>query len=156
MTAVRRVGPNFKDWPRLLALIREAFSVMEGRIDPPSSVHRLTVEKMADDAAHGAVFVAEREDGLAGCIFCRPRGGALYLGKLAVRPNLQGQGIGHALVDAARAEAERLGLSALELEARVELWENHAAFAAMGFTRVAETSHPGFDRTTSITMRRCL
>ena len=156
MTDVRRVGPEFKDWPRVLALIREAFAFMEGRIDPPSSVHRLTVEKMADDSALGAVFVAERESGLAGCIFCRPRGGVLYLGKLAVRPNMQGQGIGHALVDAARVEAERLGLSALELEARVELWENHAVFAAMGVTRVEETSHPGFDRATSITMRRRL
>jgi hypothetical protein len=41
----------------------------------------------------------------------------------------------------------------LELETRIELTENHAAFARMGFIKTAETSHEGFDRTTSIVMR---
>lgn len=42
----------------------------------------------------------------------------------------------------------------LELETRIELLENHATFAALGFVRVTESAHPGFSRPTSITMRK--
>ena len=37
---------------------------------------------------------------------------------------------------------------------RIELTENHATFAALGFAKVAETAHPGYKRATSITLRR--
>ena len=83
----------------------------------------------------------------------RPREDALHIGKLAVRPGLHGSGIGKALVAAAQAEARALDLKALELQTRIELTENHAAFARMGFVKVGETAHPGYERPTSITMR---
>jgi N-acetylglutamate synthase-like GNAT family acetyltransferase len=70
-----------------------------------------------------------------------------------VRPDLHGHGIGRALIAAARAEAQALGLKALELQTRVELTENHAFFARMGFVKVGETAHPGYERPTSVTMR---
>jgi len=38
----------------------------------------------------------------------------------------------------------------------VELVENHAAFAKMGFVRTGESAHPGYDRPTSITLRRAV
>jgi phosphinothricin acetyltransferase len=41
----------------------------------------------------------------------------------------------------------------LELETRIELTENHATFARMGFIKTAETAHPGYERPTSIKMR---
>ena len=53
-------------------------------------------------------------------------------------------------------EARVLGLPALELQSRVELGENRAAFAALGFFQVGLTSHPGFDRPTSSTFRRAV
>ena len=45
---------------------------------------------------------------------------------------------------------------ALELETRIELTENHETFAALGFVKVSEGAHPGYDRTTFITMRKTL
>jgi hypothetical protein len=42
----------------------------------------------------------------------------------------------------------------LELQTRVELIENHKTFAALGFEKVAEAAHPGYDRPTSIVMRK--
>jgi hypothetical protein len=54
----------------------------------------------------------------------------------------------------AEADAKILGLAALELESRIELTENHQAFAALGFTKTGETAHPGYNRATSITMRK--
>jgi GNAT superfamily N-acetyltransferase len=150
---VRRAPVDFGDWEALRALIHDAFAYMNGRIDPPSSAWRLTPQSMAADAAKGALLLAVSGSTLVGCVFVRPKADALYIGKLAVRPGLQGSGIGKALVEAARAEARALGLEALELETRIELTRNHDAFARMGFIKTAETAHPGYERPTSITMR---
>jgi GNAT superfamily N-acetyltransferase len=150
---IRRAPADFAEWEAVRTLILDAFASMEGRIDPPSSALRLTAQSMADDAAKGALLLAERGGTLVGCVFVRPKGDALYIGKLAVQPGLQGQGIGKALVAAARAEARTLGLAMLELQTRIELTENHAAFARMGFVKSGETTHEGYDRPTSITMR---
>jgi N-acetylglutamate synthase-like GNAT family acetyltransferase len=150
---VRRAPADFAGWEEVRALILDAFAFMEGRIDPPSSALRLTARSMAEDAAKGALLLAELEGALAGCAFVRLKGEALHIGKLAVRTALQGRGIGKAIVAAARAEARARGLRSLELQTRIELRENHAAFARMGFVKVAETAHPGYARPTSITMR---
>ena len=48
------------------------------------------------------------------------------------------------------------GKPALELQTRIELTGNHAAFRRMGFVETARTAHPGFDRPTSITFRKRL
>jgi GNAT superfamily N-acetyltransferase len=150
---VRRAQPDFTDWEPVRSLILEAFAYMNGRINPPSSALRLTAESMKADAAKGALLLAERNGALAGCVFARRKDDALYIGKLAVRPELHGLGIGRKLVDAAREEARRLGIATLELQTRVELTENHATFARMGFVKTGETAHAGFAQPTSITMR---
>ena len=151
--AVRRAATDFADWEAVRTLIHEAFATMEGRIEPPSSALRLTPQALAADAADGALLLARSGNALVGCVFVRPKQDALYIGKLAVRPDLHGSGIGKALVQAARAEARVLGLKSLELQTRIELTENHAAFAKMGFIKTGETAHQGYERSTSITMR---
>ncbi len=150
---IRAAPADFADWETVRRLILDAFASMEGRIDPPSSALRLTAASMVADAAKGALLLAERDGALVGCLFLRPQGDALYVGKLAVRPGLHGQGIGSALMTAARAEARSRGLATLELQTRVELTENHARFARMGFVKTGETTHAGYARPTSITMR---
>jgi ribosomal protein S18 acetylase RimI-like enzyme len=150
---IRRAPDDFADWETVRALILEAFATMEGRIDPPSSALRLTARSIADDAAKGALLLADLDGALVGCVFVRPQADALYVAKLAVRPDLQGRGIGRALMAAARAEARARGLAALDLQVRIELTENQAAFARMGFVKTAETAHPGYRRPTSIAMR---
>lgn len=144
------------DWAAVLALLQRAFAFMEGRIDPPSSLHRLDAAGLGAKAGAERCFLARRGGRLAGCVFCAPRADCLYIGKLAVEPALHGQGIGRALMATAEAEARSLGLPALELQTRIELTENHAAFARMGFARAGETAHPGYDRPTSLTMRKVL
>jgi GNAT superfamily N-acetyltransferase len=150
---VRRAPADFAAWEMVRALILDAFAAMAGRIDPPSSALRLTAASMAADAAQGALLLAEQAGVPVGCAFVRPKGDALYIGKLAVRPDLQGSGIGQALMAAARGEAGSRGLAILELQTRIELTETHAAFARMGFVKTGETAHPGYARPTSITMR---
>ena len=150
---IRGAPPDFHDWALVRALILDAFAYMDARINPPSSALRLTPGSMQADAEKGTLLLAYRMNDLVGCVFAQAKDDALYIGKLAVRPDLQGAGIGRKLVEAAREEARRRGLTMLELRTRIELTENHAMFARMGFLKTAETTHEGFDRPTSITMR---
>ncbi len=147
MTAREDFGP-------VLNLIREAFLYMEGRIDPPSSVHRLTAPALAEQATKGEIWVAEERGAVVACGVLTPRDGELYLGKLAVAATHRGQGLARQFVDHALRRAAALGKPAVTLQTRVELVENHAVFAALGFRRVAETAHEGFTRPTSYTYRR--
>lgn len=138
------------DLPATLALIQSAFAFMEGRIDPPSSMHRLTV----DDLAKSEVWVIGAPP--VACIVLTPKADALYLGKLAVCAAERGKGHARALIDIAEMRARELGLSALELQTRIELIENKRTFEAMGFVELARIAHEGYDRPTSITYRRPL
>lgn len=133
------------DWPGLLALIRRAFASMEGRIDPPSSLHHLTPQALA---ASPEVWVLGAPP--VACMVLTPKPGGLYLSKLAVEPELQGQGLGRRMVARAEDRARELGLPQVELETRVELIENHRFYLALGYAEAGRSAHPGFDRPTSV------
>ena len=152
VTAPRSIGADDPLLPDVLALIRRSFAYMEGRIDPPSSVHRLTLITMQDHCRKGGeIWVTGTAP--AACMFLTPRADCLYLGKLAVDQNHRGTGLARQMVAAAASRARDFGLPALELQTRVELVENHRAFAKLGFVKTAEGSHPGYTRVTDITMR---
>ena len=53
------------------------------------------------------------DEGILGCVELRKEGDKLYMGMLTVRPNLQGRGIGKALMAAAEAEAVRRNCKAV-------------------------------------------
>jgi GNAT superfamily N-acetyltransferase len=149
MTPVRANGSY--DWGAVLRLIRAAFADMDGRIDPPSSMHRLTAAEIAVQAETGEVWVIEDLGVPVACVFLTVKPGCLYLGKLAVAQPWRGHGLARRLVEVAGARARAMGLPVLELQARVELAENHAAFRALGFTQTAATAHDGYDRPTALT-----
>jgi GNAT superfamily N-acetyltransferase len=154
--SVARLPSDFEDWQGLLDLILRAFAYMDGVIDPPSSAHKLTPESLKRKCRDETVFLAFDGTSLAGCIFLDDRGDHAYVGKLAVEPSLQGRGIGRRLMEAAENEARRRGKRFLELQTRVELIANHATFARLGFRETARTAHAGYDRPTSLTMRKDL
>lgn len=134
------------DWQALLGLIQRAFAAMEGRIDPPSSMYRLT----EDDLAHypGEVWVIG--DPAIACVLMKPRGDVLYLEKLSVEAAYKRQGRARELIVVARERGRALGCKRVELFSRVELVENHAAFFALGFRQTGTATHPGFDHPTSL------
>lgn len=146
---------DFVDWPDLFTLLAACFGPMEGRITPRSSFTRMTPESLRMMASHNDVFLI-RAPGPIACLFGQAQGSAYYLSKLATSPEHRGQGLARALIKAASTRAKSLGCTALTLQTRVELIENHATFRALGFTQSGETCHPGFDRPTSMTFRRAL
>lgn len=153
---IGRLPDDFTDWNALLALLSTAFAYMDGVVDPPSSAHRLTPQALAEKSKHETCFVASEGSRLVGCIFVHERSDHVYVGKLAVAPSHQRRSIGAALLQAAEVHARLLGKPTLELQTRVELKGNQAAFARMGFHETERKAHAGYDRPTSLTMRKQL
>ncbi|WP_241525621.1 GNAT family N-acetyltransferase [Pseudophaeobacter leonis] len=63
-------------------------------------------------------------------------------------------GVSRFLVEHACERALQLGGAVLELQVRVELVVNQAAFTRLGFGKTAETAHSGFERPTPLTLQR--
>ena len=141
-------------WQRLLELLQAAFAYQEHRIDPPSSVHALDVGSLSEKAREEHLFLAHADGDLAGCVFAAKQTSALYVSKLAVRPHLQGRGVGRRLMGAVEEFARQSGQALLELNTRIELTENHRTFERLGFVKVAEHAHEGFDWPTYVTMQK--
>ena len=137
---------------QVLHLIQESFSFMTGRIDPPSSMHSLTLQDLTKMAQTD--WILGMGDPVKACVVASPRNHALYLGKMAVDSSLRGQGIARVLVHACERIAMDLGLDRLELQVRIELVENQNAFAKMGFVKTSENCHQGYNRVTEITMQK--
>ncbi|TWD55695.1 acetyltransferase (GNAT) family protein [Agrobacterium vitis] len=155
MVDIVQIDESFENWEGLLALVQEAFDYMHTRIDPPSSAIKLTADTLKSKAHEEIGYAAMIDGKLVGCLFCRQDAeDILYVGKVAVLPNLQGQGIGRAMLKAAEGVAHACGVEKLRLETRIELDNNHMRFEKWGFHKVAEKSHPGFDRVTYIQMEK--
>lgn len=154
MITIAEKPQDFDAWQELLELLRMSYAYMDGRIDPPSSLHRLDAASLAEKSEQETLLLAWDGETLAGCCFLREANESFYIGKLAVDPRRQGLGIGRRLLTYTADLARQKGRSALELETRIELVENHRAFAALGFRKTGESTHPGYSRSTSITMRR--
>ena len=153
LTATRH-APDDAALALILDLLRRGFAGMEGRIDPPSSLHRLTLADLQDHCRGGEVWSLGPPP--VACVILTPKADALYVGKLCVEPGAQGKGLARRLIDIAAGRARARGLPALELQTRVELTENHAAFARLGFEQAGSTAHRGYGRPTSLTFRKLL
>ena len=151
---VSRLPPAFDDWRALHGLLVSAFAAIDERIDPPSSLTRMSVDDLRAKARSEFAVIAREGQHLVGCGFGSPISASLYLSKLAVDPDFQKRGVLRSMLPLFVAEAQRFGLKGLELQTRVELTDNHAAFRALGFEKVAETAHHGYDRPTSFTFRK--
>ncbi|MEO5756102.1 MAG: GNAT family N-acetyltransferase [Mesorhizobium sp.] len=154
--SVAQIPADFERWNEVLALIMRAFASMDGVIDPPSSAHLLTIDSLRAKARYETGFVALSGGKIVGCVFVLERPADLYVGKLAVDPYCQGQGIGKQLIRAVEDFARTRAKPVIELQTRIELTGNHAAFARLGFRETERTAHEGYDRPTSITMRKMI
>jgi phosphinothricin acetyltransferase len=153
--AVRRLeASDTAALAQVLTLIQTSFAYMTGRIDPPSSMHQLTVSALAQMAKDSWVFALG--DPVAACLVAKPLPHALYLGKIAIASDLRGRGVLRALLGRSEELARSLSLSRLELQVRIELVENQKIFGICGFVETARNAHPGYDRATEITMQKLL
>jgi GNAT superfamily N-acetyltransferase len=93
-------------------------------------------------SAPGALLVlAEQAGGLVGCYHLRRElGASAYFGMFAVRPDVQGRGIGAGLLDDAERRAlEELGASRIYMTVLAQRHELIAFYGRRGFTATGET-----------------
>ena len=151
---VRALEPGDEAFVTTLDLIKSSFTFMAGLIDPPSSVERLTLKNLTRMAEAGHVLVIGKP--VIACVVVTPLSHALYLGKIAVDPSMRGQGVVRALIEECEALAKDLDKNCLELQVRIELVQNEKVFTKLGFVKVSDDCHPGYDRVTEITMQKPL
>lgn len=152
--SIRRCEPDDPALGEVLKLIQTSFAYMENRIDPPSSMHSLTLASISKQCEIGEIWTIGEP--VQACIFLTYQKNSLYLGKMAVASEARGKGYGRDLIALAERRAKTLGFRALELNTRIELIENHRIFEKFGFVKSAENAHLGYDRPTYITMHKDL
>lgn len=145
-----------EDASAISEVVRRAFAAYEGRLQPPAGALKETPESIAEKLWHEAALVAVTTAGIAGCVFYRPaeRAGEIYLGRLAVLPERQREGIGARLMIALEETARATGARALVLNVRIALPANRLVFERLGFEPIGQGRHAGFDQPTFTVMRK--
>lgn len=145
---------GFEDWPALLDLLRHAFSHTIGKVDPPSTVYGCSAVDLALRARNEHLMIATQGDKLAGCLFLKDTGDALFLGRFAIHNDHRGRCLARRMIGRAVLWARRHGKSRLVLETRTTLLENQAKFRALGFEITGGRAHAGYHGITTYRMAR--
>ncbi|PKF60224.1 GNAT family N-acetyltransferase [Psychromonas sp. psych-6C06] len=88
----------------------------------------------------GYIFFAKQEAKIVGCIAMKPEeNGYMELSKMAVTPEMQGQGVGRKLILEAIAKARELAVSTIYLETNSKLKRALTLYQHIGF---AHCNHP--------------
>src|SRR5690349_24582152 len=122
-----------------MAMVHAAFA----QFTPPSGVLKETAVDLAKRQRDGFVLVAMEGNDFIACMFCAEKDGALYLTRMATRPDRRQRGVGDALLNAAEEEARRAKLPRLLLRVRQTLPENLAYFHKRGFVVTGEGQEDG-------------
>jgi ribosomal protein S18 acetylase RimI-like enzyme len=85
------------------------------------------------------LLVAEDDDGIVGCCALVPKDSHAYFGMFAVRPGLQGGGVGSAVLAEAEARARKLGLCRVEMTVLSLRSELIAFYERRGYRNAGET-----------------
>lgn len=85
------------------------------------------------------LLVAEDDSSIVGCCAITARAGVGYFGTFAVRPTLQGGGVGSVLLQAAEQRARDLGLPAVEMTVLSVRAELIAYYERRGYVDTGET-----------------
>ena len=144
------------DCDAVAALIRLAFAAQPVRTDPPPSALREDAASVAAHLVAGGGSVAEVDGQLVGSVMWEPKGGGLYLERLAVDPAWRGRGIARSLVAVVEEAARQTGAPRVHLGTRLVLTDNRRLFAACGFVEIARHAHPGYAAPTWVEMEKRL
>lgn len=149
-----KLAPDDPALQQVLDLLKNSFAYMDGRIDPASSLSRLSLQDVSAHSVQHEVWSTGVP--VQACVFLQVAGDALYVGRLAVDDSLRKTGVARSLIELAESRARAQGLGFLELKVRIELQENHRAFERLGFVQHQQGRHPGYARTTFLIMRKKL
>lgn len=98
--------------------------------------------------ARGEQWVRDAEvgGGLASSIVLVDNGDHLVVNNVAVRPDLQGRGLGRDLLAFAEDEARRRGFGEIRLHTNAAMADNILMYPKLGYTEVGRETRGGFHR----------
>jgi GNAT superfamily N-acetyltransferase len=143
-----------EDAPLLLQLMQTAFGEYEGVLDPPSGVHKETIETVRRRVIDGGAVLASVGDRPAGFAFYELNDGLLYFGRLSVLPELRNNGIGRALLDYVERRARESGAAGVKLGVRVQLPHLIARYERCGYQITQYMTHSGYTQPTFVFMEK--
>ncbi|HEX9372885.1 MAG TPA: GNAT family N-acetyltransferase [Roseiflexaceae bacterium] len=144
------------DVPTIFAVTRAAFGEYLGRLDPPSGVHRETLDSLREKLASGHTVLALVGDDVVGCVFYSVEAEYVYLGRLAVLPAHRARGVGGALIAYVERRARARGRPRVRLGVRVALARLRARYERLGYRVVEEHRHAGYAEPTYVMMEKLL
>jgi predicted N-acetyltransferase YhbS len=144
------------DLPAALAVLHAAFEEYRALLDPPSGVHRETVESLRTYLARGRLTLALLENDVVGCVLYHAEEHYMYFGRLSVLPAWRGRGIARALIEHVEARARDLGLARVRLGVRIALPHNRAYYERMGYRLVEARAHAGYAEPTFVILEKSL
>ena len=139
--AIRPARPE--DCTQVKRIAMEAYTPYLARMD------REPFPMLDDYAAHiagGHVFLAEKNDDIAGYIVLLPTDEGLLLDNIGVSPQFQGQRIGTFLVSFAESHARTAGQDTIWLYTNEIMTENLAWYAKLGFRETRRAMEMGYKR----------
>ncbi|MEU0631778.1 GNAT family N-acetyltransferase [Streptomyces sp. NPDC005989] len=136
------------DVPALVTLIESAYrgdssrsgwtteaDILQGQRTDPDGVRQVL------EAPGSRLLVVERDGGIVACCQLEHRGDAAYFGMFAVRPGLQGAGLGKVIIaEAERTVRERWGVSEMHMTVISVREELIAWYERRGYRRTGELS----------------
>jgi len=138
----------------LLSLIHAAFGEYIGKLDPPSGAPNDTVERLLTHMQTAKAVIAEADGKPVACTFYDARGDHVYLFRLSVLPEHRRRGIAKMLIDYVEKKALEMGFTTVKLGVRTSLPQNQAYYERLGYEKVEEKYHPGYDRPTYVIMAK--
>jgi predicted N-acetyltransferase YhbS len=144
------------DVSALLSLMQTAFEEYRGRLDPPSGVHSETLESIREKLQLGHAVFASVGGEVVGCVFYKPEGLGLYLGRLSVLPKWRGRGIGRALTQYVEGRARELEVGYVQLGVRTSLRGLRQYYERQGYRFVRYESHEGYSEPTSAVLEKAM
>lgn len=132
-----------------------AFAAQAG-LDPPSGAVSEDLERVREDLARHGGALALLDGEAAGCLRLDDAGDHVHVRRVAVRPDLQGRGVGRALMEWSEAEARRRGHPEVRVGVRRALPGNLAFYRRLGFEVTGSHSHPGYQEVTWYSMAKRL
>jgi ribosomal protein S18 acetylase RimI-like enzyme len=144
------------DAATIVKILHEAFREYDGVLNPPSGVRNESADTVRAKMQTGQWLLAYSDGRAVGCVWCEPRDGFMYLGRLAVLPAQRGRGIGNALIDSVEARAKNAGFTRVRLGVRTALHEMRAAYERRGYVFVETHTHEGFTAPTYVILEKTL
>ena len=109
---------------------------------------------MRADLERGGGALAFMNGRTVGCLRFEPARDYLHVRRVAVDPQVQGQGVGTALMVWAHEYASSAGFGEVRVGVRVALRENLGFYERLGYRLVEEHRHPGYSDVTWLEMAR--